>query len=201
MRLIIAVGMILVGILLVASQTSGNVGQVIMPTATIDPNLPPERWPIQLSTDYQDELVHYATVERVDGVVRRLYISPQAIDAVRTGEALPDGTQIVIEAYRPEDGDNDDRRLDPEIHVAESRSTWEIADLSASSRVGNWNFGAFNANNGYAMPEVGLNDCFSCHESVSNRNFLFSNPQLQQFAETGEVQYSYCSRPGRAICR
>ncbi len=199
MRLIIAFSFILIGVLIIASQWEYAAVPVTVPTVVA--TYPAGREPIQLSTDYRIQLTHYATVERVDGVVRQLYISPQALEAVLNKTGLPDGTQIVIEAYRPLENTSDERRLDPEIHVAESRTTWQIADLAASSRVGTWNFGAFDANSGQPWPNAGLNDCFSCHESAATRNFLFSNPLLEAYARTNTVQYQYCARPGRAICR
>lgn len=199
MRWIIAVGVILVGILLIATQAGEQ--SVASGGATITPTYAPGREPIQLSTTYQDELVHYATVERSDGVIRFLYISPQAIEAVREGELLPERTLVVIEAYRPLDNNPAERQRDPEVHVAESRSTWQIADLAASSRVGTWNFGAFDADTGAVITATGLNDCFSCHEAAQTRNFIFSNTLLEAYAQTDQVQYSYCPRPGRTVCR
>ena len=166
-----------------------------MPAMTATP-IVAGREPIQLPENYRDTLVQYAVVTRSDGIYRNLYISPEAVEAVANGEPLPDRTIVLIEAF-----DVENNVADPEIHLAEARSTWEIADLAASSRVGRWNFGAFDARDGSIFAETGLNDCFSCHEGASNRNFIFSNSLLEAFIREGEIQESYCPRPGRAPCR
>lgn len=184
-------------------------GQAKSRSAPVD--YPPGREPMTLPDDYRSRFVHYATVDRIDGIIRYLYINPAALDAVRAGDALPDYTVVVIEAFAAkQDGDGqfvrtDGRfvrgRLDPEIHVAEKRSTWLIEDLAASSRVGDWNFGAFDFESGTVMGEVPLSDCFSCHESANRREFVFSLALLRDYVETGEVQYRYCPAPDRIQCR
>ncbi len=198
MRIITVFSVILLGIVLVAMNQSSSRDNITIPPS---PTYQLGREPIELPLNYREQFVHYATVERSDGVIRHLYISPQAIQSILNGEELPERTMVIIEAYRPIPDNPSMHYLDPEVHVAESRSTWQIADLAASSRVGTWNFGAFNAENGQPITDTALNDCFSCHESVSSRNFLFSNPQLEAYAQTGKTQYSYCPRAGRAICR
>lgn len=197
----------------VTVQTSTASTSVIEPTnplrPTLDVTYPTGREPIALSPNFRDELIHYMTVDRGDNITRNLYISPAAIDAVRAGEPIPDYTLIAIEAYNAAmDADGNVERVDghfvagdilPEIHVAERRSTWHIEDLAASSHLGGWNLAAFDSTL-YQQTTTTLNDCFSCHDAASRRQFVFSFPQLQAFANTNEVQYVYCRLPDRQIC-
>jgi len=195
--------MVVAGVFMVAVLQADDAAAPNTPP-TITATYAPGREPIELPLDYRDRLVHYATIDRSDGVSRDLYISPQALDAVRAGERLPDRTLVVIEAFatsgRGEDGRLIRETADPEIHLAEARSTWEIADLAATSRVGDWNFSALDARDGSIVTETPLNDCFSCHEGASSRNFLFSEPLLEAFVATDEVQYLFCQRTGRSRC-
>ena len=162
-----------------------------------------------LPADYRDTFALYAAIDRPDSVTRRIYISPDAVDAVRAGARLPERTQIVVEAYtaardddghliRDEAGHLIPADLKPEIHVAELRSTWQIEDLAASSHIGGLNFASF-ASDGTRTDEI-LSECFSCHDATTSRGFLFTSSQLRSYATTGETQYVYCPLPGRVPC-
>ena len=207
------VALVLGGFLLMASQNQIEVQSVVSTSVsvmeatnpirpTLDVTYPPGREPIQLSATFRDELIHYMTVDRGDNVTRNLYISPQAIEAVRAGDPIPDDTQIAIEAFNGisgSDGHLVAGDILPEIHVAEKRSEWRIEDLAASSHLGGWNLAAFDSTL-YQQTTTTLNDCFSCHDAASRRDFVFSLPQLRAFAATDEVQYVYCRLPDRQIC-
>ncbi len=216
---IFLVVLILGGFLLLARSSQTEVRDII-PTATEsiarvmtpNPNItyPPGREPITLPANFRDELIHYMTVDRVDEVTRNLYISPQALEAVRNGDSIPENTLIVIEAFnaaRNPDGSvqtDDDGWLIPgepleEIHVGERRSTWQISDLAASSHLGGWNFAAFDFDTQLPVSST-LNDCFSCHDAADRREFIFSFPQLNRFARTGELEQVYCRLADRQIC-
>ena len=176
----------------------------------VTPTYPPGREPMTLPQDYRDRLVLYAQVDRVDGVLRKIYISPAALDAVRAGQDLPERTQIVIEAYdaaRAADGlllRDAQGHLVPgtpqaQIHMAELRSEWQIEDLAASAHVGQWNFGAFDATSDASIRD-GLNECFSCHQGAQSTGFLFTRRQLVAYAQSGAEQYAYCGQPVRVPC-
>ena len=178
----------------------------ILPTVTY----PPGREPMVLPENYRENLIQYAQVDRSDGVTRKLYISPAALEAARAGEDLPDYTQLVIEAYdaardvfgnvqRDDNGFLVPGALQPEIHIAEKRSTWFIEDLASSSHVGNWNFAAFYFDSGARTDEI-LSDCFSCHDGTDQTGFTFTTAQIRRYAETGDVQYRTCALPGRNPC-
>ena len=124
---------------------------------------PPGREPMVLPQNYRDNLVLYARVDRSDAITRNIYITPAALDAVRSGEPFPERTQIVVEAFyaardsagnilTDANGHLIPGEFDPEVHVAEARSTWLIEDLAASSHVGDWNFAAFELGDRNAQP-------------------------------------------------
>lgn len=203
-------GLLLVMVFLGIASLSKETPPPTFITPTPNVNYPVGRAPMALPANYRAEFVHYATVDRVDGVTRNIFISPQAIEAIEADVDLPDYTIVVIEAFQAqadEDGDfirdNNNRwiadEFEPEVHVAELRSTWRIEDLAASSHLGGWNFDAFDYETGVSNPSR-LNDCFSCHDGAVRRDFLFTMPLLENYVRTGEVQYSYCARPERSIC-
>lgn len=172
---------------------------------------PPGREPMTLPRDYRERFIHYATVDRIDGISRSLYISPELFEAIVAGEDFPERGQIVIEAFVAQrdlsgrilvdaDGHFIQDERDPEIHVMEHRTTWRIEDLPGSTHMGGWNFGAFDYATGAANRD-NLNDCASCHDAAFSRQFVFTLPRLLTFARTGEVQHSYCPLPERIICR
>lgn len=182
----------------------------VMPTTAPVQNFPTGREPMVLPDNYRDTFVQYAQVDRSDAVTRKLYITPAALDALRAGQDFPERTQIIIEAYNAaRDTDGNVLRdanghlvpgdFDPRVHFAEFRSTWRIADLAASSRVGNWNFSAQDYST-HAPTGEALADCFSCHTGADRTNFLYSLPQLNRYLETDTVQYRTCALPGRFPC-
>ena len=196
--------------LVVVSGLSRQPAPAIPPTAQPTATYPPGREPMVLPADYRVTFAFYAEVDRSDGITRKIYIDPAALDAVRSGDPFPERTQIVIEAYSAaRDADGKLLRdannylvpgdLQPEIHVGELRSTWLIEDLAASTHVGGWNFAAFNDVTGAPTGE-NLSDCFSCHDTAARRDFVFTRADLARYAQTGSVQYSYCARPGRQVC-
>lgn len=174
------------------------------------PDLPFNANAMRLPADYRDTFALYATVERSDSITRRIYISPNAVDALRAGSrTLPEGTQVIVEAYtaardaaghllRDEAGHLIPGELKPEIHIAELRSTWQPEDFAAPSHLGNLNFASFEAS-GARTSEV-LSECFSCHDAAHSRGLLFTSAELLGYAASGETQYSTCNLPGRVPC-
>lgn len=185
--------------------------QTATPAAAANPTAayPPGREPMTLPPNYRETFDLYAIVDRPDAITRKIYIGPAAVETVAAGADLPEHTQIVVEAFaaardatgnllRDERGHLIPADLDPAIHVAELRSTWQIEDLAASSHVGGWNFASFD-DTGAPFDEP-LSDCFSCHDGASRRDFVFTQAELQRYARTGETQYRYCPAPGRVPC-
>src|SRR3972149_5801804 len=165
MKRSVVYGILVVTVLVLAALTR---------TPSPAPASAPGREPMALPEDYRDRFVLYATVERSDAISRNIYINPEALADYTPGDPLPDNTLIVIEAYegqrdaagnvlRDAQGHLVQGELDPEIHMAEKRSTWRIEDLAAPTNQGGWNFGAFDFHTGTPITE-GLGACASCHD-------------------------------------
>lgn len=170
----------------------------------------PRMGPMVLPENYRETFVQYATVDRVDGIVRHIYVDPLAIEDWRRGQPLPDGTRIVIEPFNGRTDSNgefvlDDDRLVPHgfaghIHMAEKRESWSLDELATSSRVGDWNFASFSVETGEHTDE-NINDCFTCHDASANgTDFIFTVPILGRYVASGDTQYFYCGRTGRRPC-
>jgi hypothetical protein len=173
--------------------------------------LTPRASAMELPADYRLRFIHYLTVDRVDLTVRHLYIAPQAYEAVRRGEELPDGTQVIIEAYharldllgrplRDAAGRFLTGEMFPSVHMMEKRARWRIEDLATSIGAGRWNFETFNART-FAPTSENRNDCFTCHDTAFQRDMLFSQPNLRAFALDEQPRYLYCNLPERGNCQ
>jgi hypothetical protein len=182
----------------------------LTPTLYVTPTYAPGREPMKLPQNYRENFILYTIVDRPDAITRKIYVTAPAIDAIRKGQDLPERTQILVEAYnaaRAIDGTplHDDQGhliagdMQDEIHIAELRSEWQIEDLASSSRLGEWNFDAFEAVTGTPRHEVRF-DCFSCHNTAYPTNFIFTQAQMNAYAKTGETQYLYCNQLARQPC-
>lgn len=164
-----------------------------------------------LPEDYKNVFVQYMTVDRIDNTVRKLYIHPEALEQVRRGQDLPDGTQLIIEAFSAQLDENGEAirdsngRFIPDemianVHVSEKRSTWRREDLATTGTDVQWNFGSFTVDG--AMTDENRNDCFTCHDANAfRRDFAISRQMIDLFIETGgRERYLFCPREGRASC-
>lgn len=166
---------------------------------------PPIGTPLRLHAppDYRERLVRYAVVDRPDGIVRHLYVSRAAVEAVRRDEPLPVGTTIVAEAWtaardgqgrllRDAAGHLRPATLLPELDVRQKR-----ADVPG--RPDSWASGRFDVATGEAV-NANLAECWICHQSVSGRDFVFTRRALVRFVANGRVQRRDCGRPDRQLC-
>jgi Cytochrome P460 len=180
------------------------------PTLAATPTYAPGREPMKLPKNYRENFILYTIVDRPDAITRKFYITPDAIVAIRNGLELPERTQILVEAYNAardgagnvlhdEQGHLIADSLQDEIHIAELRSEWQIEDLASTFALGKWNFDAFEVGTGTPRHEVRF-DCFNCHSNAFSSNFLFTQAQLNGYADTGETQYMYCNQLARQPC-
>jgi hypothetical protein len=152
-----------------------------------------------LPDDYRETFAHYMTVERIDGTTRHLYINQYALENMQAGEPLPEGTQLIIEAYDTMDTLTDDD-LFPFIHMSEKRDTWAREEIASSVTLNGWNFDTFETDTRNPSDENRSN-CFTCHDtSAFDTDFVFSRPFINRYQQTGEVQRFYCNRADRLPC-
>ncbi|MEL6405989.1 MAG: cytochrome P460 family protein [Chloroflexota bacterium] len=201
---------ILVGLLWLGSTAQSEIDTLNNPPIVQSVADAPD-FGMSFPVNYRQEFELYLIVDRPDETVRHVYADPQAVDASRADEPLPDGTQIIIETWdarinafgtiaRDDDGHYIAETMQANIHVMEKSSDWTIEQLPSPVGVIDWNFASFDADT--MLPSVeNRNDCMTCHDAGAfRRDFVFSQRLLAAYANTGNTQYLYCNRNGRSNC-
>lgn len=115
-------------------------------------------------------LVHYATVKRGEST-EHISTSREALEAIRGGKPVPEGTRFVLTDYR-----------DEKVYryfVMQKGSGWG-QDYDERRRTGDWQFQWF-------WPDRRINTrentarCQSCHQSQRSQNYLFTAERLRQY--------------------
>ena len=155
--------------------------------------------------NYRETMTLYAVVDRPDGMVRKLYVSPSALAAVKNSQNYPTSGDAlyVIENYRVKSA-NQKYLLDASRHMIpkDIPDTIHVMQRRANKpgAVDNWNVQSFRYDTQSIDTGPNLFECWSCHISAEKREFVFSRPVLQKFLATGKVQRWDCPRPNRQLC-
>jgi hypothetical protein len=64
-----------------------------------------------------------------------------------------------------------------------------------------WTFAGYDPRTAAPLNLQLPGDCLLCHQAALMSDMAFSLSLLRRFTETGAVQYSFCSQPGRQSCR
>ena len=120
-----------------------------------------------------DQLVHYTTVRR-GNVTEHIMTTRTAIDAVRNGQPIPDGTHFVLVDHR-------DGKL-YRYFVMQKGGGWG-ADYDDRRRTGDWQFQWFWADRTVNLNE-NTNRCQSCHRSQAGSEFLYTGYRIPRFNGT-----------------
>ena len=161
---------------------------------------------------YRGGLVKYAVVDRADGFSRDLYVSRDALDALKQDprlKELPAGALLALDVHSARMLGRDRKtgtprfEADPDGHLVRSKDE-HILHLMRKIQPGfgsqNWAFGGFDP---FTAEPLNLHlpgDCLLCHQAAVVSDMAFSMRLLKRFAETGAVQYAYCVHPGRQPC-
>jgi hypothetical protein len=158
----------------------------IAATATPNPLL-------ALPVAYRTRMALYAEVTRPDAV-RRIYISRAAVQALRSGQSLPGGTEIVMETYRG-------GQLDPLVLLRRRgrNATFAGTDLPAALINGDWQYFEIDTNTP-ARSSADGQTCHACHSGAIKSDYLFSMDALLRFAMQGSTQTFACNRLARRPC-
>lgn len=162
--------------------------------------------------DYQTTLVRYAVVDRVDGFSRDLYVSRDALEAVRRDPKLrgfPAGALFALDVHRAKQTGRDRRSgapifaTSPDGHLDRSQDEHTLhlmQKIAPGFGSQNWAFGGFDPLTGVPLKLELPGDCLLCHQAALASDMAFSLTLLKRFAETGVVQYRSCGQPGRQVC-
>jgi len=162
--------------------------------------------------DYKGSLVKYAVVDRSDGLSRDLYVSRDTLDAVKRDPRLkefPVGTLFALDVHRARLVGRDRKSgapvfdATPDGHLVRSedeRILHLMRKIQPGSGSQNWAFGGFDPLTTEPLKLQLPGDCLLCHQAAVVSDMAFSMSLLKRFAETGAVQYGYCSHPGRQAC-
>lgn len=115
-----------------------------------------------------DELEHYTTVTR--GETEDILTSRAAIDSVKAGQPMPNGTHVVIRFHR--DG------VVTRYFVMQKGEGWG-ADYP-DGRTEDWQFQSYNADRTIKADENTAR-CQACHASRADNQFVFTFDALRAF--------------------
>ncbi len=118
-----------------------------------------------------EALVHYTTVRR-GNVTEHIMTTPEAIEAVKNGQPIPNGTHFVLVDYR------DDMEL-YRYFVMQKGEDWG-ADYDESRRTADWQFQWFWPDRSINMDENTAR-CQSCHRSQQGSDYLFTGYRIPRF--------------------
>lgn len=120
--------------------------------------------------DNLDALEHYTTVTRGE-VTEFIYTSRTALDAIRAGEPVPMGTQVILQDWR----DGEVYRL----FVMQNGAGWGD-EYAAATRAGDWQFQWYWPDGSINMDE-NTERCRACHQSRERRGFMFTHDDARSF--------------------
>ena len=138
--------------------------------------------------DYKSNFTNYLSLDRTqnEGQIIRLFANQKALEAARSGAALPDGSIIVGEIYKAKlnkDGKPQVSSLGRQVRdklaliaVMEKRPGFG-KDLPAEFQNDGWDFAAFKPDGSRAKKD--LDSCRSCHAPLKDSQHLFSLEHLQ----------------------
>jgi hypothetical protein len=124
-----------------------------------------------------DRLVHYTTVKRGNSTEHML-TTQEAIDAVRVGRQIPEGTHVVLVDYRESKVFR--------YFVMEKGKGWG-AEYDERRRTGDWQFQAFKPDRTLNLAENTAR-CQSCHQSQSGQQFMYTLRDMARPAQGGNPQ-------------
>lgn len=154
---------------------------------------------LEFPSNYQQDFTHYASVTCPNSrIVRQIYANSLAINAATENNPLPDGSVIVMEthsAVADAVGKLKPTRLN-NIFIREKRKNFG-AEHSQNMRNGNWKYAWYSPTG--SLVSKSESSCLSCHTRVSDRDYVFTLPDLVTAAQTNELQ-SRQTEFGLSVC-
>ena len=136
-------------------------------------------------------LTHYFTFNHKGRKqLRKVYANKVALDAAKAGKELPDGSVIVIEAFKAKMGPDKKPIVGADgffistgragFTAMERRAGWGN-DFPGMIRNGNWHYGVFKADRS-PRPNVNQAVCLACHLPHAKNSYLFTMKALTDAA-------------------
>ncbi len=122
--------------------------------------------------------------------LRKVYANRVALEAAKAGRQLPDGSVIVVEAFKAKLGPDKKPIVGADgFYVSVGRAGFTAMERQAGwgddfpdmIRNGNWHYGVFKADRS-ARPGINQAICLACHKPLANDSYLFSIKALQEVA-------------------
>jgi hypothetical protein len=116
------------------------------------------------------KLVHYTTVNRGE-VTEHIMTTREAIEAVKSGDPIPNGTHVALVDYR-------DGKVF-RYFIMEKGEGWG-QDYDENRRTADWQFQWFKPDGSINMEENTAR-CQRCHTSRADRDFLYTFNEMRRF--------------------
>ena len=157
--------------------TAATLGQLASEASSSEEPVAPSE--LETVSDYGPAFLAYARVQRHDGSYRRMLITPESLAALEQGDALPEGTRILMETYyRPDN-------VSTVFHK--------------QKRDGDWLYGSFPA----SRPNLEVrarSSCAACHTRAAETDRTFTLPSIWSAAAGLGPSDFACERVGRMPC-
>jgi len=162
--------------------------------------------------DYKTRLVRYAVVDRSDGTSRDLYVSRDAIEALKGDPRLkefPAGVLFALDVHSARPIGPDAKTRAPRFEVTpqgrlvrskDERTLHLMEKVQPGFGSQNWAFGGFDPTTAEPLKLQLPGDCLLCHQAAVTSDMTFSLNLLKRFVASGSVQYRLCPQPGRQPC-
>lgn len=162
--------------------------------------------------DYKTSLVRYAVVDRSDGMSRDLYVSRDAVEALKRDPRLqefPAGVLFALDVYSARLVGRDPKTRSPRFEVTanghlvrskEERTLHLMQKIQPGFGSQKWAFGGFDPVTAEPLKLQLPGDCLLCHQAAVMSDMAFSMSLLKRFVANSVVQYSFCPQPGRQAC-
>jgi plastocyanin len=180
--------------LTVALLVAGIVTGVLVARSTAGPDK------IKFPAGWKDHVL-YTTVDRYDSKqYRELYASSQAaVDAMKAGQPLPDGTVLTLVQYKAEVDAGGNPVKDAKgrfkkgelvaFTVMEKRKGWG-AEYPAEWRNGEWEYAVFNPA-GALNEKANYKACFECHKPHEKMDYVISLAAVRAAGGAAAVAAAY----------
>ena len=122
--------------------------------------------------------------------LRKVYANRIALDAARAGRDLPDGSILVVEAFKAKMGPDKKPVIGSDgFYVAASRAGYTAMerragwgdDFHPAIRNGNWHYGVYKPD-GSPRPNINQATCLACHLPHAKDSYVFSMKELRAAA-------------------